>query len=91
VIKFNPNWTEEGEHDGADSYGSNESEDEDWQDVDDDDDDDAELMESIEAVAFTDEYRTGDAEHFSYFDTSDVEHTYASTPDGSPRKRNREF
>jgi hypothetical protein len=44
----------------------------------------------MEAIAFTDEYRTRDAEHFLYFDISDAEHTY-ETPSGSPRKRNRDI
>jgi hypothetical protein len=85
LTEFNAHWTEEGED--RDSGSSDGSEDGDWQDVE--DDMDGELVESMEAIAFTDEYRTGDAEQFLYIDIPDVEHTY-TTPTGSPRKRNRE-
>lgn len=85
VFEFNPHLTESEELDRDDS---GESDDGDWEDQD--DVIDSELVESMEAVAFADEYRSGD-EHFLYFD-SDMEHVYThATPDGSPRKRNREF
>jgi hypothetical protein len=87
VIEFNPSWLEEPEDDNG-SYGDNEDlEDSDWQDVD--EEFDSEFVESMEAVAFTDEYRTGETNHFSYMD-SDMGQTL-TTPSGSPRKHNQDF
>jgi hypothetical protein len=73
VIEFNPSWLEELEDDDCSTRGNSDgSEDGDWQDVD--EEFDSELVESMEAVAFTDEYRIGESDHFSYLD-SDIEHT----------------
>jgi hypothetical protein len=86
VIEFNANWVEGHEDCSDDEDNSDESDDGDgdWQDVD--NDIDCELVESMEAVAFADEYRIRDEEHFLYLDSSDVE--YAS---GSPKKRGRDI
>jgi hypothetical protein len=77
VIEFNPNWGE-GDPVNEDDDGP---EDNDWEDIDETIDND--LVESMEAVAFTDEYHLEEGDHFFYSDV-DV------TPAGSPRKRNRE-
>ena len=72
-VEFNPNWGE-GDPINEDDGGP---EDNDWEDIDETIDND--LVESMEAVAFTDEYHLGEGDHFFYSDV-DV------TPAGSPRK-----
>lgn len=87
AIEFNPSWLEEPEDNGRSDGENDGSEGGDWEDVD--EEFDSELVESMEAVAFTDEYRTGEGDSFSYLD-SDMGQT-PTTPSGSPRKRNRDF
>ena len=86
-VEFNANWMEEDNIPDGDQDDSDGSENADCQDVEDQLDD--ELIDSMEALAFADEYRIMEEERLLYLDTSDIS-TY-TTPTGSPRKRGREF
>jgi hypothetical protein len=86
VIEFNPSWLEECRDDETDRQSNESSEDGEWEDITQAFDD--ELVESMEAIAFTDEYRMGESDPFFYSDR-DTEYTL-TTPSGSPLKQNRD-
>jgi hypothetical protein len=83
--EFGPSWEENGE----DSEVNHGSEDEQWED--DDDEIEGELLESMETIVLSEEYRADDQEEFLYYG-----HEFAGSAERqrrvslSPRKRGRE-
>jgi len=90
-----PSWNEtdeEGQQESdQDHDGSDTSEEVDWDDVV-DEDSDFELVESLEAMAFADEYRGMEADHVVY-EHADYSTSLGSQRHGSisPNKRSREM
>jgi hypothetical protein len=88
-LEFNPSWEDDSDTDEEDCQNSDSSDDssQDWGGVE-FEDSDGELIESLEALAFSDEYRQEVAEdisiHFSDF-AGDSHRAYSSSPSKRPR------
>ena len=89
ITKVTGSWDEHIPEESDARSDSNASEEADWIDIV---DDDGELLDSVEAVAFGDEYRESGWDYFPYEHTDDSTAVYSHTAGSqSPKKRAREM